>query len=55
MLLILYSKDPDNELFNKLCEKFDQNSIEYRIGSAGGGNEIRQPYVKAFKKFLKMK
>ena len=45
----LILKNPDNELFNKLCKKFDQNSIEYRIGSAGGGNQIRQPYVKAFK------
>ena len=45
----LILKNPDNELFNKLCKKFDQNSIEYRIGSAGGGNQMRQPYVKAFK------
>ena len=45
----LILKDPDNELFNKLCKKFDEKLIEYRIGSAGGGNQIRQPYVKAFK------
>ncbi len=45
----LILKDPDKELFNKLCMKFEQNSIEYRIGSAGGGNQIRQPYVKAIK------
>ena len=24
----------------------DENSIEYRKGSAGGGNQIRQPYLK---------
>jgi len=24
----------------------DKNGIEYRIGSAGGGNQLRQPYVK---------
>ena len=48
----LILKDPDKELFNKLCMKFEQNSIEYRIGSAGGGNQIRQPYVKAIKNIL---
>ena len=25
----------------------DANSIEYRIGSAGGGNQLRQPYLKS--------
>ncbi|KGF93977.1 MULTISPECIES: DegT/DnrJ/EryC1/StrS family aminotransferase [Prochlorococcus] len=45
----LILKDPDKVLFSKLCKKFDEKLIEYRIGSAGGGNQIRQPYVKAFK------
>ena len=45
----LILKEPDKEIFNKLCKKFDEKLIEYRIGSAGGGNQIRQPYVKAFK------
>jgi len=45
----LILENPDKELFRKLCNQFDQNSIEYRIGSAGGGNQVRQPYVKAFK------
>ena len=29
----------------------DKNGIEYRVGSAGGGNQLRQPYIKRmFKK-----
>ena len=29
-----------------LCALLDKNSIEYRKGSAGGGNQLRQPYLK---------
>ena len=32
-------------------QKLDKSKIEYRLGSAGGGNQIRQPYVG--KTFLK--
>ncbi len=42
--LILNS--PDNNLVNKLINKMDSNGIEYRRGSAGGGNQLRQPYLK---------
>ena len=33
------------ELWN-LSRKFDEEGIEYRVGSAGGGNQLRQPYVR---------
>lgn len=42
--LILRKKN--NNLFNKVTSKLKLASIEYRIGSAGGGNQLRQPYLK---------
>ena len=44
-------KQPDKELFNRLCVLFDNSGIEYRVGSAGGGNQMRQPYVRNIFKF----
>ena len=32
-----------------------KNSIEFRRGNAGGGNQLRQPYLKKFIKNLNMK
>ncbi|OGV28077.1 MAG: CDP-4-keto-6-deoxy-D-glucose-3-dehydrase [Legionellales bacterium RIFCSPHIGHO2_12_FULL_37_14] len=42
--LILKHRDPD--LVNKLMEHMRKHGIEFRRGSAGGGNQIRQPYLK---------
>jgi len=42
--LILQDKDPI--LMNKVEVTFHAEGIEYRRGSAGGGNQLRQPYVK---------
>ena len=41
--LILKDKDP--HLMNKVESVFNKEGIEYRRGSAGGGNQLRQPYV----------
>jgi CDP-6-deoxy-D-xylo-4-hexulose-3-dehydrase len=30
----------------KLMNNLDKNGVEYRLGSAGGGNQLRQPYLK---------
>ena len=30
----------------KLMNTMDDHGIEYRRGSAGGGNQLRQPYLK---------
>ncbi|MDC2963098.1 DegT/DnrJ/EryC1/StrS aminotransferase family protein [Prochlorococcus sp. AH-736-K15] len=38
--------EPDINLFKRLCDKFHEYRIEFRIGSAGGGNQMRQPYVR---------
>jgi len=50
-------KHPDSELLKKITKALDAEKIEYRLGSAGGGNQLRQPYLRDkfpvdyFKKF----
>ena len=39
-------KKPDNYLVQRLMKKMTSAGIEYRRGSAGGGNQTRQPYIK---------
>lgn len=42
----LILKEPDNDLVLRLMQKMRMSGIEFRRGSAGGGNQIRQPYLK---------
>jgi CDP-6-deoxy-D-xylo-4-hexulose-3-dehydrase len=42
----LVLKDPDNDLVERLMQKLRDGGIEFRRGSAGGGNQLRQPYLK---------
>ena len=42
----LILKDADIQFVNVLMSKMRENGIEFRRGSAGGGNQIRQPYLK---------
>tara|TARA_R100000234_G_scaffold84168_1_gene53410 strand:- start:749 stop:1912 length:1164 start_codon:yes stop_codon:yes gene_type:complete len=44
--LILTKKDLD--LFNKCCKLLAEKKIEYRVGTAGGGNQARQPYLEGY-------
>jgi len=44
-------KDKNKKRFDKILKNLDKNGIEYRVGSAGGGNQLRQPYVKRLIKF----
>jgi CDP-6-deoxy-D-xylo-4-hexulose-3-dehydrase len=44
----LILNEPDNELANRLMVKMRNEGIEFRRGSAGGGSQIRQPYLKGF-------
>ncbi|MDC0044680.1 DegT/DnrJ/EryC1/StrS aminotransferase family protein [Pelagibacteraceae bacterium] len=44
----LILKNKDNKLMNSLMQNLTQNKIEFRKGSAGGGNQLRQPYLKSF-------
>lgn len=42
----LILKKPDNDLVQRLMQKMRESGVEFRRGSAGGGNQIRQPYLK---------
>ena len=42
----LMMKKPDVALRDRLMAVMDENGIEHRRGSAGGGNQLRQPYLK---------
>jgi len=37
---------PDNDFLIRLMNKMKESGIEFRRGSAGGGNQTRQPYLK---------
>jgi len=39
-------RDPDDQLVASVMEKMRGAEIEFRRGSAGGGNQLRQPYLK---------
>jgi len=51
--VILRNKSIDTR--NKLELVFNKNKIEFRRGGAGGGNQIRQPYLKDYSKKLLIK
>ena len=42
----LILKDADDDLVRRLMQKMRDSGVEFRRGSAGGGNQIRQPYLK---------
>lgn len=42
----LILRHADNDLAQRLMQRMRESGIEFRRGSAGGGNQIRQPYLK---------
>lgn len=50
----LILNDPDPVLMKKVETTFNNEEIEFRRGSAGGGNQLRQPYVRSLPKFSKL-
>ena len=42
----LILKKPDNDLASRIIKKMRESGVEFRRGSAGGGNQLRQPYLK---------
>lgn len=42
----LVLKKPDDDLVQRLMQRMRDSGVEFRRGSAGGGNQIRQPYLK---------
>ena len=46
--LPLILKEKDKNLMRNVCKKLDDREIEYRLGTAGGGNLSRQPFIKNY-------
>lgn len=42
----LILKHPDDDLVQRVMQKMKESGVEFRRGSAGGGNQTRQPYLK---------
>lgn len=42
----LILKEPDDDFVQRLMQTMRESGVEFRRGSAGGGNQIRQPYLK---------
>jgi len=48
----LILNDADPLLMNRLETALNNEGVEFRRGSAGGGNQLRQPYVRSLPKFF---
>ena len=44
----LVQKDADPEFSARLMQRMRAEGIEFRRGSAGGGNQVRQPYLRGY-------
>ncbi len=51
----LVLKKPNYKNRGKLEKTLKKNRIEFRRGNAGGGNQLRQPYLKKFSKKINLK
>lgn len=43
----LILKKPDRVLWNSVIRELRAHGVEFRCGTAGGGNQLRQPYLRA--------
>ncbi len=50
----LILREPNQENVTKLTTKLKNEQIEFRRGSAGGGNQLRQPYLKKYTQNIKL-
>lgn len=41
-----------NDDFSSVCDILDMNGVEYRLGTAGGGDQTSQPYMEKFTYFI---
>ena len=46
--LPLVLREPNHDLMLKVLACLEENGVEYRRGTAGGGNQLRQPYLRRF-------
>lgn len=44
---VILLRNPDAQKFQKLTDALRENNVEFRRGTAGGGNLARQPFVRA--------
>lgn len=44
----LILNDKDQDLVNRIMLRMKEEGIEFRRGSAGGGNQLRQPYIEKY-------
>lgn len=42
---ILLLREPNRKFFDKICKKLNDEKVEFRRGTSGGGNQTRQPYI----------
>jgi len=45
---VLVLREPDQKLWGNVCNALRENGVEFRHGTAGGGNMLRQPYLREF-------
>lgn len=45
---VILLRDNDAALFKRICDALDAENVEYRRGTAGGGNQARQPFVRKY-------
>lgn len=43
---IVILKKPDKKLFKNVTQVLKELNVEFRVGTSGGGNQLRQPYLK---------
>ncbi len=48
--LILILREPNESLRNAVTAELDKHGIEHRRGTSGGGNQLRQPYLRGIVK-----
>jgi len=50
--LPLVLRQPDDKLMRRVLDCLQANGVEYRRGTAGGGNQLRQPYLRRMNNLL---
>ncbi len=43
---VLLLRNPDDDLFQRVCDCLRKEKVEFRRGTSGGGNQLRQPYIR---------
>ena len=46
--LPLVLQEPSKEKLKLVCDILEEEKVEYRLGTAGGGNQALQPYLKSY-------